>query len=163
VSVDHLRWADPVSELILNSNIDAFPGATKLFFSADDMDDLNWDAIEHVDACDVTIDHKMQEIIRNRANDLALQEPPNKILKATDADNTQRYPKRQRRRNVKLQDYIVGFIATCRKQACFNRIISPELVSDAIEPSAGKRLRSGALVGRVMQRKYARACEAWPQ
>jgi transposase InsO family protein len=157
VSVDYLRWADPVSELILNSNIDTFPGESKLYFSADDFQDLNWEAIEQVDATDVVIDDKMNEIIRNRASDLCLQKSPNKTQRLNDST---RFPVRERRRNTRLRDYIVGFIAACSKQTCLNRISHSESVSDKTTVSL-KRWRDGVMVTGVAKRKTARACEGW--
>jgi hypothetical protein len=138
VAIDHLRYADPVSELILNTNIDAFPGATKLYFSADDIADLNWDAIQHVQQCDVRIDDKMEQIIRDRANDLMVQESPNKVKLVDDENQVGRYPKRQRRRTVKLNDYIVGFLWKVRKQTCFNRNLNHLPVVSETESTAGK-------------------------
>jgi hypothetical protein len=157
VSVDHLRWADPVSELILNSNIDTFPGESKLYFSADDFQDLNWEAIEQVDETDVVIDDKMNEIIRNRATDLCLQQPPNKAQRLNDST---RFPTRERRRNTRLRDYIVGYIAACSKQTCMNRFSQSEPVSDTPDVSL-KRWRGGVMVTGMAKRKTARACEGW--
>jgi hypothetical protein len=143
----------------MNTNIDAFPGETKLYFSADDIEDLNWEAIEQVDATDVVIDHKMNEIIRSRASDLCLQEPPNKVQRLND---NSRYPKRERRRNVQLKDYIVGYVAMCNKRTCLYRNSLYKSVSDNV--GAGqKRDRRGVLVNAnaVVKRKTARACEGW--
>jgi len=34
--------------LIDNSNIDVFPGESKLYFRADELEDLNWDALDNL-------------------------------------------------------------------------------------------------------------------
>jgi hypothetical protein len=118
VNVRHLRWADPVSELISNSNIDVFPGESKLYFSADDLEDLNWEALDALPKLDEEAQDKADEIARNRASDLTVQEPPPKRARVnTDDSGTQgtqlpsiARPTRKRRRNPRFQDYICGYI-----------------------------------------------------
>ena len=134
----HCRLSDPVGELIGNSNIDVFPGTSKLYLSADDLQDLNWEAVDDIHRCygfpqwEREIDDKAKEIVRNRANDLHPQPEPKRTRtdindywidpeddptldpggvslgegegdKVVDVDPR---PKRLRRRNVRLKDYV---------------------------------------------------------
>ena len=127
VNVRQLRWADPVSELIFNSNIDSFPGTSKLYLSAGDLDDLNWEAVQDLPALEPDLETKAKEITRDRSNDLYLQEPPNKRARvdpdsAPSAAQQSTRPQRTRKRNIRLKDYHVGF--TCvTNLACRSHVI----------------------------------------
>ena len=118
VNVRHLRWADPVSELINNSNIDVFPGESKLYFSASDLADLNWEELRDLPQLEPYVDDRAAEIVRDRVNDLTLQEPPPKRVRLqdggeletneeTESDPVGR-PKRDRKKNVRLRGYLCG-------------------------------------------------------
>ena len=73
VAVQHLRFADPLSELLYNSNIDVFPGTSKLYFRADDLKDLNWEAVDNLPDLEPLLDERAQEVVRPRVNDLSQQ------------------------------------------------------------------------------------------
>jgi len=133
VNIKHLRWADPISELIYNSNIDVFPGESKLYFKADDLEDLDWTAFEDLPALDKDLDDKAAEIVRDRAADLTAQrEPPDKRIRLddnvnniTDAElDVSVRPTRQRRRNVRLRDYHCNFVCFTNVEARSNNIIT---------------------------------------
>lgn len=110
VNVRDLRWADPVSELLMNSNLDVFPGESKLYFSAEDLKDLNWDMLDDLPELDPTLKQKANEIVRDRASDLTVQKPPTKRPRLSgDPPEGASRPTRERRRNVRLKGYIVGF------------------------------------------------------
>jgi hypothetical protein len=140
VNVRHLRWADPVSELIYNSNIDVFPGCSKLYFTASDLDDLNWEALEFLPELEPEADAIAAEILRDRSTELTEQEPPpskrNKIeiTPDVDSDSTVR-PKRKCRHPVRYKDFICGF--TCTRPVRYANIIRTTpltscLVSDTV-------------------------------
>ena len=76
VNIRHLRWADPVSELLDNTNIDCFPGESKLYFHSKDLEDLNWEPFH--DPLPLLPEHqaKLDEIVRDRADDAGPQQPP---------------------------------------------------------------------------------------
>jgi len=76
VNVRHLRWVDPVSELIDNTNIDAFPGQSKLYFAADDLKDLNWEAMKDLPRLSVRNLERAEQITRDREGDLFEQHDP---------------------------------------------------------------------------------------
>jgi hypothetical protein len=113
VNVRHLRWADPVSELIDNSNIDVFPGGSKLYFSAEDLKDLNWDALEQLPELAPDLAQKAAEIVRDRSSDLTVQQTPGKRTR-TDSESSEsgtvpvvsRRPQRKKKRSVKLKDFL---------------------------------------------------------
>jgi hypothetical protein len=140
VNFRHLRWADPVSELIYNSNIDVFPGASKLYFTASDLDDLNWEALEFLPELEPEADAIAAEILRDRSTELTEQEPPpnkrNKIEITTDVDSDSTVrPKRKCRNPVRYRDYICGF--TCTRPVRYDNIIRTTpltscLVSDTV-------------------------------
>ena len=129
VNVRDLRWADPISELIQNTSVDAFPGRSKLYFRADDLEDLDWEAIRDLPELDPALAEKADEIVRNRRHDHFTQEPPAKVPRLENGEaldqcthdshnNTQpdssgptgaRQSKRQRRRPDKLDDYLSSF------------------------------------------------------
>ena len=123
VNVRHLRYADPISELIGTSSIDTFPGSSKLYFSADDLADLNWEAFTDLPQLTRELSDKAHEITRERSHELTPQEPPakrqrvssehNSISEPTSEPEQHTRPKRARRRNVLLKDYIVNAVSLC--------------------------------------------------
>jgi hypothetical protein len=72
----NLRWADPVSALLSNSNVDVFPGRSKLYFSADDLRDLNWGPMLELPEPPEGVQQKMTEAARDRSKDDAPQVSP---------------------------------------------------------------------------------------
>jgi hypothetical protein len=91
----HLRWADPVSALLANSNVDVFPGRSKLFFSADDLKDLHWAAMDPLPEMSPELKEKLAEVSRDRANeDAPQQEPP--VPPPADPQPTAETAKRQK-------------------------------------------------------------------
>jgi hypothetical protein len=133
VNIRHLRWADPISELILNSNIDVFPGQSKLYFTADDLEDLNWEALKDMPELDKEVKGKMDEVVRDRNADLTVQEPPNKRAR-TDPDSVStkltvnNKPNRIRKRNTRLKDYICGFAHSTNCVHRSNNIVTTCLI-----------------------------------
>ena len=111
VNVRQLRWADPVSELINNSCLDTFPGRSRLYFTSEDLEDLNWDAIEGLPPLDPTTDEMARQITRDRSTDLT-EQPPIKRAKldvTPKAGETERRKSgRMRTRSSKLKEYVVG-------------------------------------------------------
>jgi hypothetical protein len=128
VNLRHLRWADPVSELIENSNIDTFPGQSKLYFTAADLEDLNWDILDSLPELGPEVQEKADEIVRDRSTDLTIQEPPSKRPRLDSSPSrvsnepTAR-PSRTRRRNVRLKDYLCGFMCTTNTIMKSNNIV----------------------------------------
>jgi len=102
INVRHLRWADPVSELVMNSELDVFPGESKLYFSAEDIKDLNWDAIENLPKPKSQVQDRIDQAIRDRSCDLTPQVNPHK--KPTPSN------KRTTRKPRYLNDYICSVI-----------------------------------------------------
>lgn len=75
VSVDHLKKTEPLAILLQNSNIDLFPGASKLYLPAQDMPDLNWPAEGENTDLDELMHNKMLEAVRDRSKDVQVQDP----------------------------------------------------------------------------------------
>ena len=105
VNVRHLRLADPVAELLSHATLDAYPGSTKLYLTAEELEDLNWDAITGLQPMDDEMAKKADEITRDRKNDLYLQEGPEAKRIRTDvpepeAEKRLRRSKRPKRRPV---------------------------------------------------------------
>ena len=75
VNLRHLRWADPISELLDNTNIDCFPGESKLYFQAGDLEDLNWEPFVNPEPLPEHLQQKMSEIVRDRSQDTGPQVP----------------------------------------------------------------------------------------
>ena len=101
VNVRHLRLADPVAELLSHSCLDAYPGATKMYLSAEDLDDLDWEALTELEPLPDDLRDKANEIVRPRNNDLFTQEPPEKRRRIDPEPNneiTQQFPPRRSRR-----------------------------------------------------------------
>ena len=73
VDVHDLKWADPVSELLNNSSLDVFPGRSKLYFSAKDLPDLNWPAMQELPELSKDTADKLFEAARDRSNDVKPQ------------------------------------------------------------------------------------------
>jgi len=139
VNVRHLKWADAVSELINNSNIDTFPGTSKLYFRADDLDDLQWDALKDLPPLEESVKRKADQIVRDRGSDLTLQPEAKRQRLDTDSTSGQPQPstgKRARRRNVRLQDYVVGNVWFNDVKRCKPHLLvrtNPSLVSECLE------------------------------
>ena len=111
VNVRNLRLADPVAELIQNTDIDCFPGKSRLFFRADDLEDLDWDGFVNLPALEQEVKDKAEEIVRDRAHEFAAQEPPKKKQRTeSDTDEAPRTrPRSKRTAPKKFDDYIVNF------------------------------------------------------
>ena len=69
VSVSHLKKAEPLSILLENSQVDLFPGGTKLFLSAEDLVDLNWPATGGNQPVGDELMNKLREAVRDRSSD----------------------------------------------------------------------------------------------
>ena len=69
----HLKWADPVSELLANSNLDIFPGQSKLYLHSKDLKDLEWPAMICSAELDKDTNNKLKETIHDRTNDTEQQ------------------------------------------------------------------------------------------
>jgi hypothetical protein len=66
VALQNLRKTDALSELLQNSNIDVFPGTSKLYFRADDLKDLDWPAITEAPGLLDDIKRQAHEVVRDR-------------------------------------------------------------------------------------------------
>ena len=113
VSVKHLKWADPVSELLANSAIDVFPGNSKMYLHSNDLEDLKWPAILQNDPLEPAAATKANEAARDRSKDTKEQVTntpavPTAALKG--GGSTEGRPSRQRRPPSKLRDYIAAII-----------------------------------------------------
>jgi len=91
-SVAHLKRTEPLAVLLENSQIDVFPGCTKLYLPASDMPDLNWEASGLSNDAIEPIIKKLKEAVRDRDRDQEVQSdylmetPPDQQTKApTDA------------------------------------------------------------------------------
>jgi hypothetical protein len=69
VGLQHLRKADPLSELLGNSNVDVFPGRSKLYLHAGDLKNLDWPAATEVSPLDEDTANRAEEAARNRYGD----------------------------------------------------------------------------------------------
>jgi hypothetical protein len=87
VGTKHLKWADPISELLDNSDIDVFPGNSRLYFHSTDLNDLNWPAIVDAPPMSDETTSKMNEVVRNRENDATPQVTPPKATNASTTAN----------------------------------------------------------------------------
>ena len=150
VNVEQLRKTDCVSELIQNSNLDVFPGCSKLYFFADDFKDLGWEFEEEMPELDPEIEQRNNEIVRDRRNDFHEQEPPPKRARLDDSNDDDapdapdapaepvpqqsNRPTRQQKRNVRLKEYLVGFscvyTSTLRSQPLVK--CEPKLTLDVV-------------------------------
>jgi hypothetical protein len=130
VNVKHLRLSDPVSDLIYGSNIDVSPGETKLYFSAGDLPDLDWEPIAPEAALDPELEVRAKEISRKRDNDLTMQREAKRPRLHDDTSSSQsgddiitidstiakqvpstlRRSERNRRRSTRLKDCVVGTV-----------------------------------------------------
>jgi len=102
VGIRHLRWADPVAELVLNSELDVFPGESMLYISAEELPDLNWEAIEPGQPgqpVNREVERRIEQIVRDRSGDLTPQQP-----QPGSSDPS----KRSRRTPRHLKDYYCG-------------------------------------------------------
>ena len=106
VNVRHLRWADPISEIIMNSELDVVPGQSKLYFSAEDVADLDWPAIENDAPLDQELQERIDEVVRDRSTDLTPQ-PEISNNQRSVSDNHR--SSRPRRHPARLNDYLCGF------------------------------------------------------
>jgi len=76
VNICDLKWADPVSELLGNSSLDVFPGCSKLYFQAGDLPNLDWPGMENLPPLEPEVQSKLEEAVRDRRNDVGVQEDP---------------------------------------------------------------------------------------
>jgi hypothetical protein len=84
ISVKFLKWADPVSELLDNSEIDVFPGRSKMYFHSKDLPNLHWPAMKEY-PMDADTDDRLAEAVRDRESDTSTQKVPTPSL-PTDAE-----------------------------------------------------------------------------
>ena len=75
VGLQHVKHAEPLALLLDNSQIDLFPGRTKLFLPAQDLPDLNWPPqdVQH-DMGELDF-NKLVEAARDRSGDRDVQKP----------------------------------------------------------------------------------------
>ncbi len=78
VNLRHLRWCDPISELLDNTSVDVFPGCSQLYLTVDDITDLNWNFTTQMPELSEEQRCKMNEIVHERENELYEQKNPNK-------------------------------------------------------------------------------------
>ena len=69
VGVQNLKRTEPLAILLDNSNIDLFPGGSRLFLPASDMPDLKWTAEGSTPELDELVMSKLKEAVRDRGND----------------------------------------------------------------------------------------------
>jgi hypothetical protein len=73
VGVQHLRKTDTLSEILQNSNLDVFPGTSRLYFRADDLKDLKWPAPEEADGLLDDVRRRAEEVVRDRKGEKGTQ------------------------------------------------------------------------------------------
>jgi hypothetical protein len=114
-----------VSELISNSSIDAFPGESKLYFTAGDLEDLDWAALESLPPLEPDVQEKANEIVRDRDSDLCVQAPPAKRARLDNniEDTGTKRPQRVRKRNVRLKDFLCGYVCITNLSFRSNNLI----------------------------------------
>ncbi len=75
VNVRHLKWSGlyPVLELLANSNLDVFPGQSKLYLHSKDLEDLDWPAMIWNAELDKDTNDKLEETVHDRRNNTVQQ------------------------------------------------------------------------------------------
>ncbi len=73
VSVKHLKKTEPLTLLMSSSEVDLYPGSTRLYLSSDELIDLNWPKIEGCTDLDDLIHRKIIEAARDRSRDTGEQ------------------------------------------------------------------------------------------
>ncbi len=96
VNLRHLRWCDPISELLDNASVDVFPGCSQLYLTVDDIADLNWNFTTQMPELSEEQRCKMNEIVRERENELYEQKNPNKRMSTDKPMHDAPSPKRTR-------------------------------------------------------------------
>ncbi len=120
VNVRHLRWADPISELINNTQLDVVPGQSKLYLSAQDMADLNWQEIPGLPPLDPAAKDKIDQIVRDRSYDLRPQkepvQPKNNDVSSRQSEQVEQSKRAQRARRhpARLNDFYCGCSVSSR-------------------------------------------------
>ena len=58
-----------MSELLTNSNLDVFPGQSKLYLHSKDLEDLDWPAMLKNSELDKPTNNKLDKVIHDRLNE----------------------------------------------------------------------------------------------
>jgi hypothetical protein len=116
VSIKDLKWADPVSELLNNSEIDVFPGKSKMFFHSKDLPNLNWPAM-HDYPMEEEYRQKLEEVVRDRSKDNEMQvesvpSDPSTDPKQQGEGSTASRPKRTRKTPSRFDNCIMAAMGT---------------------------------------------------
>lgn len=106
VNVCDLKWADPVAELLQNSQLDVFPGSSKLYFHAGDLENLNWPAMQDLPEMEKQTQEKLEEAVRDRSRDTQQQSSTPQASPQEEGEDTNSRPKRNRRLPARYRDAI---------------------------------------------------------
>ena len=90
VGMQHLKHADPLALLLDNSQIDLFPGRTRLYMPAQDLPDLNWPAEENLPQLGELNQKKLIEATRDRTHDRGEQDPTDELGTSVDKKDVKR-------------------------------------------------------------------------
>ncbi len=86
-SVTHLKKSEPLSILLENSNIDLFPGGSKLYLPAADMPDLNWSAAGlSNEKLSEGVMNKIMEAVKDRGQEQEEQVPLEEVVEPMEVD-----------------------------------------------------------------------------
>ena len=106
VSLNDLVLADPVSELLGNTSIDIMPGKTQMYFSSEDLADLNWEAMVDAPPLSTELEGKAKETVRDRDRDTGWQ-GTDQGTAAGEAERNGKRPRRRRHRPARFENHIL--------------------------------------------------------
>ena len=109
----HLRWCDPMVELIENSSVNMFPGRSQLYFTEDDIADLNWETTVQLPPLDPKMQQKMDQILAKR--NTKLYDQPKERKRKTDSSDSDPVPSKRMRKQTQRYVATPVYLKLCLK------------------------------------------------
>ena len=105
-----VKIANPVAELLMNTSVDILPGKTKMYFSSEDLKDLQWSSI-NTEMMDGKDQERTQQVAKDRDRERQEQnELPPAVSEESEknGENNQKGLRKssRRRRRARMSDYI---------------------------------------------------------